>query len=209
MLMDSKIIAFCIAAFVLIVTPGPNFLYVLTRGATQGRRAGLIAACGLGAGVLIHTTLAAVGIAAIIRSSYLAFRAIKYGGSAYLVYLGITALRVPPPSAEDAPVTPDGDARVFWQSIVASMTNPKTILFFLSFLPQFVSGPVHDATRQMLVLGAIYMALTVAVYGTVAHFSGAVNRWLRAGHARAARLRWATATGFVGLGIWAALPERR
>src|SRR3954470_10133708 len=136
--MGAQLIAFAIAAVVLIATPGPNFLYVLTRAATQGRRAGLVAACGLGAGVLIHTTLAALGVAAVIRSSYVLFRVIKYGGSLYLIYLGIRALRSAPDGT--GAVRPNGDsgARVFWQSIVTSMTNPKTILFFLSFLPQFV-----------------------------------------------------------------------
>jgi threonine/homoserine/homoserine lactone efflux protein len=202
--MDAKIIPFCIAAFVLILTPGPNFLYVLTRGATQGRRAGVIAACGLGAGVLIHTVLATLGVAAVIRSSYFAFRVIKYGGSAYLIYLGVTALREPPAALGPRQAIHEADTRIFGQSIVASMTNPKTILFFLSFLPQFVSGPLREASRQMLVLGGIYMTLTVVVYGTVAYCSGYASRWLRA-----PRLRWMTATSFVGLGVWAALPDRR
>jgi threonine/homoserine/homoserine lactone efflux protein len=207
--MVSRLIPFCVAAFVLIVTPGPNFLYILTRGATQGRRAGVIAACGLGAGVLIHTGLATLGVAAVIQSSYIAFRAIKYAGSVYLIYLGIMALREPPAALAGRQAIHETDARIFWQSIVASLTNPKTILFFLSFLPQFVSGPLGEASRQMLVLGGIYMMLTVAVYGTVAHFSGGASRWLRAGKTRAAPLRWLTATSFVGLGVWSALPERR
>jgi threonine/homoserine/homoserine lactone efflux protein len=207
--MSLTLIPFCIAAFVLIVTPGPNFVYVLSRGATEGRRAGFIAACGLGAGVLIHTTLAAVGIAAIVRSSYVAFRLIKYGGSLYLIYLGIMAAREKPTQAASQPVVRATDSRVFSQSIVASLTNPKTMLFFLSFLPQFVSGPLRDASRQVLALGAIYMTLTVLVYSAVAYGSAAASRWLGAGGTRTAPLRWVSATGFVGLGIWAALPDRR
>jgi len=207
--MSSHLIPFCLAAFVLIVTPGPNFLYVLTRGATQGRRAGAIAACGLGAGVAIHTALATLGVAAVVRSSYLAFRLIKYGGSAYLIYLGVTALREQPAAIGSSQAGGTTDGRIFWQSIVASMTNPKTILFFLSFLPQFVSGPVRDASRQMLALGGIYMTLTIAVYGVVAHCSGAASRWLSGAAPRAARLRRMKATSFIGLGVWAALPERR
>jgi len=100
--MPVNLIVFCVAAFLLILTPGPNFFYVLTRGAAQGRRAGLVAACGLGAGVLIHTTLATIGVTAVVRSSYVAFRVIKYGGSLYLVYLGVRALR-DRPAADDSP----------------------------------------------------------------------------------------------------------
>jgi threonine/homoserine/homoserine lactone efflux protein len=207
--MGLNLVAFCVAAFVLIVTPGPNFFYILTRGATQGRRAGVIGALGLGAGVLIHTTLATLGVAAIVRSSYLAFRLIKYGGSLYLVYLGITALREGPQASGERSAIAEPDGRVFWQSIVASMTNPKTILFFLSFLPQFVTGPARAVPGQMLMLGGIYMFLTVTVYVAVAYVSGRMSGWLRESRTRAKRLRWVTATSFVGLGVWAALPDRR
>jgi threonine/homoserine/homoserine lactone efflux protein len=207
--MTADLLLFCATALILIVTPGPNFFYVLTRAATQGRRAGLVAACGLGAGVLIHTTLAAVGISAVVRSSYVAFRVIKYGGSLYLIYLGVRALRAPVSGIGTLRPGTDSSARVFWQSIVASMTNPKTILFFLSFLPQFVRGPIQDASRQMTVLGALYMLLTVLVYGTLACFAGGATRWLRASRTGPARLRWATGTSFIGLGVWAALPDRR
>jgi threonine/homoserine/homoserine lactone efflux protein len=204
-----NLVGFCVAAFVLIVTPGPNFFYILTRGATQGRRAGVIGALGLGAGVLIHTSLATLGVAAIVRSSYLAFRLIKYGGSLYLLYLGFAALRERPPVADERTAIAEPDGRVFWQSVVASMTNPKTILFFLSFLPQFVTGSARAAPGQMLLLGGIYMFLTVTVYSAVAHASGRVSRWLRESRTRAKRLRWVTATSFLGLGVWAALPDRR
>jgi threonine/homoserine/homoserine lactone efflux protein len=207
--MGMNLVGFCVAAFVLIVTPGPNFFYILTRGATQGRRAGVIGALGLGAGVLIHTSLATLGVAAIVRSSYLAFRLIKYGGSLYLLYLGFAALRERPPAADERTAIAEPDGRVFWQSVVASMTNPKTILFFLSFLPQFVTGSARAVPGQMLLLGGIYMFLTVTVYSAVAHVSGRVSRWLRESRTRAKRLRWVTATSFLGLGVWAALPDRR
>src|SRR4051794_7412692 len=119
--MGAQLIAFAIAAVVLIATPGSNFFYVLTRGATQGRRAGLVAACGLGAGVLIHTALAALGVAAVVRSSYLAFRTIKFCGSAYLIYLGIRAFRDRPIAPRHSRPASETDARIFLQSIVASL----------------------------------------------------------------------------------------
>jgi threonine/homoserine/homoserine lactone efflux protein len=207
--MRSQLLLFGFAAFVLIVTPGPNFLYILTRGATEGRRAGLVAAAGLGAGVLIHTALAALGIAALVRSSYVAFRVVKYGGSLYLVYLGIRALRDRPYVPADRRAVPERARHVFGQSIVASMTNPKTILFFLSFLPQFVNPQAGDPARQMLLLGTIYMLLTLIVYGLLGYYAGIAGRWLRTRDALASRMRWLTATSFIGLGVWAALPDRR
>ena len=205
----SDLILFCLAAGLLIVTPGPNFLYILTRGATQGRRTGLVAASGLGAGVLMHTALATLGIAALVRSSYLAFSIVKYGGSLYLVYLGVMALRGRPAVLDNTRHVHDTDYRVFWQSIVASMTNPKTTLFFLSFLPQFVHAAAGDAARQMLLLGTIYMLLTLIIYGVIGYFAGGVGRWLRTREAFASRLHWFTATSFIGLGAWTALPDRR
>ena len=207
--MGLRLLPFCLTALVLIATPGPNFFYILTRCAGEGRRAGFIAACGLGAGVVIHTALATLGVAAVVRSSYLAFRVIKYGGSLYLVYLGVAAWRERSPARESGRADHQTDGRIFWQSIVASMTNPKTILFFLSFLPQFVVGPASDASRQMLVLGGIYMSLTVTVYGAVAYCSGRVSRWLRDSRRGVARLRHLTGASFIGLGVWAALPDRR
>jgi threonine/homoserine/homoserine lactone efflux protein len=90
---SSQLIVFCFTAVVLILTPGPNFVYILTRGTTQGRRAALFAVLGLGCGVMIHTMLASIGISALIRSSYLLFQIIKYGGSLYLIYLGLQTLR--------------------------------------------------------------------------------------------------------------------
>ena len=207
--MSANLVLFCFAALVLIVTPGPNFLYILTCGVTQGRRAGLVAASGLGVGVLMHTALATLGVAALIRSSYVAFRVIKYGGSLYLVYLGVSALRSRPHVLVDRREAPEKAHRILWQSIVASMTNPKTILFFLSFLPQFVTATAGDAGRQMLLLGTIYMLLTLLVYGLVGYYAGSAGRWLRTRETVASRMRWLTATSFIGLGVWAALPDRR
>src|ERR1700730_11099749 len=91
--MSPDLLVFSLAAGVLIVTPGPNFLYVLTRGATQGRRAGLLAALGLGAGVMLHTMLAVIGCSALIRSSYVVFQIIRFAGCFYLIYLGVIAVR--------------------------------------------------------------------------------------------------------------------
>jgi len=104
---------------------------------------------------------------------------------------------------------PERAHRIFWQSILTSMTNPKTILFFLSFLPQFVTAPAGDAARQMLLLGTIYMLLTLVVYGLVGYYAASAGRWLRTRDTVASRLRWLTATSFIGLGVWAALPDRR
>jgi threonine/homoserine/homoserine lactone efflux protein len=207
-----RLLAFCITAGVLILTPGPNFVYVLTRGTTQGRRAAGLSAIGLAAGVLIHTTLACIGISTLIRSSYVAFQILKYAGSLYLIFLGLKTLRngqALTSRLSGTSATPPTNARILLQSIIASLTNPKTMLFFLSFLPQFVTAASLNITSQLFLLGSIYMVLTLIIYGMLAYASGSIGRWLGARTATASRLRWITGSSFIGLGIWAAIPDRR
>ena len=206
---STQLSLFCIMACVLILTPGPNFIYVLTRGTTEGRRAAVMAAVGLGCGVALHTTLAGIGVSALLRSSYLAFQIVKYGGSLYLIYLGVKTLTGHNQPLAAAPQISTRNQTIIWQSIVASMTNPKTILFFLSFLPQFVNTNTTSVTPQLLLLGSIYMLLTVIIYGTIAYFAGGIGRWLRTSTVIASRLRWITGSSFIGLGVWAALPDHR
>jgi threonine/homoserine/homoserine lactone efflux protein len=203
----THLIAFSAIACVVLATPGPNFVYILTRGATQCRRAAFMAAVGLGCGALIHTMLAAAGISALVRSSYVVFQLVKYGGSAYLIILGVCVIasRAPLIRAE-APTARNG--QIVWQSIVASMTNPKTILFFLSFLPQFVA-PGSAVASQLLVFGGLYALLTVIVYSAVGGLAGVIGLALRSQPIVASRLRWIAGGSFVGLGVWAALPARR
>jgi threonine/homoserine/homoserine lactone efflux protein len=203
------LLAFCVTASILILTPGPNFIYVLTRGTTQGRHAALLSAVGLGMGVLIHTILACIGVSTLIRSSYLAFQILKYAGSLYLLSVGLKTLRareVPGPGLSQRPAA---NSHILSQSVIASLTNPKTMLFFLSFLPQFVTDTSSSISAQLVLLGGIYMLLTVLIYGTLAYFSGSIGQWLQVHTARASRLRWITGSSFIGLGIWAALPDHR
>jgi threonine/homoserine/homoserine lactone efflux protein len=207
---NTQLSLFCLTASILILTPGPNFLYVLTRGITQGRRPALMAALGLGCGVMLHTTLAAIGVAALVRTTYLAFQIIKYSGSCYLIYLGVKTL-----TDHDRPpliATPLGATRnraIIGQSIAASMGNPKTILFFLSFLPQFLNAAAPSAAPQLLLLGGIYMLLTVLLYGMIGYFAGGIGRWLQRQPCVASRLRRLTGGCFIGLGAWAAIPDSR
>ncbi|HET8670539.1 MAG TPA: LysE family translocator, partial [Candidatus Saccharimonadales bacterium] len=193
----------------LILTPGPNFIYVLTRGTTQGRSAALLSVIGLGVGVLVHTTLACIGVSTLIRSSYLAFQILKYAGSLYLIFIGLKTLQKRGTPASDFSQKSMVKTRILSQSIIASLTNPKTMLFFLSFLPQFVTQTSSNISVQLFLLGGIYMLLTILIYGTLAYLSGRIGQWLQSHTAKASRLNWITASSFIGLGIWAFLPDRR
>jgi threonine/homoserine/homoserine lactone efflux protein len=205
----STLLIFTTTAFLLILAPGPNFVYILTRGTSQGRRAALISALGLGCGVALHTLAATAGLSALLRSSVGAFLAVKYLGAAYLVYIGVKTWRDHGALALDQRATVARPWQLVTQSITASITNPKTALFFLTFLPQFVAPGAGAPAAQMLTLGAIYMLLTVLVYGLVGLGAGAVGRWLRRSPLAALRARRAAGLTFICLGLWAALPERR
>lgn len=198
---------FLVASALLTVAPGPDIIYVLTRGVSQGRKAGIAAALGFASGCVFHTVLAAVGIAALIRSSALAFDLVRYAGAAYLVWIGIQALR----HRSSFSVGAAGEARtlatIYKQSVIGNMLNPKVTLFFLAFLPQFVNAPAGHVGLQMALLGAIFMLNTIVIFGAVAIFAGWIGAWMRRKPAIGERLNVFAGLTFVALGIRVALPD--
>lgn len=150
----------------LFLIPGPAVLLVLTRTVHGGRKAGILTGLGIATGDFIHTLGAAVGLSALLMTSALAFNAVKYIGAAYLVYLGIRALREKQASTHLPTVAPVSASKAFFQAIPAEVLNPKTALFFLAFLPQFVR-PEHGSTfLQFTTLGLIFVAMS-ALYTTL------------------------------------------
>ena len=198
---------FLIASALLTIAPGPDIVYVLTRGITQGRRAGFAAALGFATGVIFHTALAAFGIAALIRSSEFAFSIVRYAGAAYLIYLGIRTLM----SGSAFQLGKDGSSIALWtvyqQSVIGNVLNPKVTLFFLSFLPQFINVKAGHVEMQMVLLGALFMLQTVLIFGTIAFFSGAIGDKLRTNSTVANRLNVFAGVIFIALGLRVAWPE--
>jgi threonine/homoserine/homoserine lactone efflux protein len=199
---------FLVASALLTIAPGPDIVYVLTRGITQGRKAGFAAALGFATGVIFHTALAALGIAALIRSSEIAFSLVRYAGAAYLIYIGVRAVM-----SKSAFALETGDDKralrtIYMQSVVGNVLNPKVTLFFLSFLPQFVNTAAGHLETQMLLLGAIFMVQTVVIFGAVALFSGFIGDWLKRKPVIGDRLNLFAGLTFIGLGIRVALPDR-
>ena len=195
---------FLVASALLTIAPGPDIVYVLTRGITQGRRAGFAAACGFATGVIFHTALAALGIAALIRSSAWAFSLVRYAGAAYLIYLGIGMLigRGTLQWGQDPSAADNMALRtVYKQSVIGNALNPKVTLFFLSFLPQFINVNAAHVELQMLLLGVLFMLQTVLIFGAVAFFSGVIGDKLRANSAIASRLNVIAGGIFIVLGI--------
>ena len=170
---------FLATSIAITMAPGPDNLQVLARGISQGRAAGLVAALGFAAGIAFHMTLAALGVAALLRSSPLAFQAIKLAGAAYLVWIGIKALRSQG-LATAHERAPQPLMTVFRQSVLGNLLNPKVTLFFVVFLPQFVqTGGIQSVTVQMLELGALFMLQTLVVFSLFGVCAGMIGGWLR------------------------------
>jgi threonine/homoserine/homoserine lactone efflux protein len=157
MLGTQDLALFVLSALLLNVTPGPDTLYIVGRSSTQGLKAGVVAALGIGAGTMVHITAAGLGISAILSASATAFAALKLAGAAYLVYVGISLLlsRAGDPQAAPAP----GHAAlqsVFLQGFWTNVLNPKVALFFLAFLPQFVGAEAPSKILALLFLGLVF-----------------------------------------------------
>jgi threonine/homoserine/homoserine lactone efflux protein len=200
----STFLVFALASLALVIAPGPNLVYIVTRSLSQGRRAGLMSSLGVEAGTLVHITAAAVGLSQLVATSALAFSVVKYAGAAYLLYLGLRALRRREGLDLSAAARPLRLPRVFRDGIVVNVLNPKVALFFLAFLPQFIDPARGTATTQILALGVVFfgIALTVDVlYATVA---GALSGWLRRRPAHLRRQRFVVGGVYLGLGISAA-----
>lgn len=150
----------------LFLIPGPAVLLIVSRTAQSGRKAGVMAGLGIATGDLIHTLFAAVGLSAILMTSALAFNFVKFAGVAYLLYLGIRAILEKPADPQLPKVSPVTNLTSYSQAILIEVLNPKTALFFLSFLPQFVHPEQDPSFYQFLVLGLIFVLLS-AIYTTI------------------------------------------
>jgi threonine/homoserine/homoserine lactone efflux protein len=200
----STLALFCSAALVLLIIPGPSVLFIVTRSVEHGRRAGLVSVLGTHAGSLVHVAAAAFGLSTLIVSSALAFSAVKYLGAAYLIWLGIRRWRAGDRRLLDGVGSSAASGHVFRQALLVSALNPKTAIFFLAFLPQFVAIERGAVTVQVLVLGLVFIALGLVSDGTYALAASALGRVLRRSR-RARRVeRYVSTSVYLGLGATAA-----
>jgi threonine/homoserine/homoserine lactone efflux protein len=155
------LLLFAGSAATLVLIPGPNLIYIVTRSVESGRRAGLASVLGVETGTMIHVAAAAFGLSALLASSAVAFEVVKYAGVAYLVYLGVRALRSG--GAPETRIAPAGMRRTVAEGVLVNVLNPKVSLFFLAFLPQFVDPEKGSAATQILVLGLVFMAIAATL----------------------------------------------
>jgi threonine/homoserine/homoserine lactone efflux protein len=199
---------FLCSALVLAVTPGPAVLYLVARSVDQGRRAGLVSCLGVFTACLVHVGAATLGLSAVLASSALLFSLVKYAGAAYLLWLGVTTL-LRQEEPQDRRPEPASLAKVWTDGFVVNLLNPKTTLFFLAFLPQFVEPALGHVTGQVLVLGLSFalIALTTDVAWALA--AGTLGEKVRA-HAGFRRLQKYLSGGlYLVLGAFAALVTRK
>lgn len=205
---DPLLLAFLAATVVLAVTPGPGVVYIVARTLAQGRGAGLASVAGVALGNLGNAVAASLGLAALFALSSLAFTVVKLAGAAYLVWLGVHALRSAPAPVAGGVPAPAPRARLFRDGFLVALLNPKTALFFAAFLPQFIDAAASPAAQTLLLSGLFVLiaALTDSAYVLLAAVVAPALR--AAGGGSAARLgRWASGLVYIGLGVWAALAE--
>ncbi len=205
MISTETLVLFCVTAFALIITPGPNQIYIIARSTSQGRRVGFLSVLGVESGTLVHVIAASLGLSALLASSALAFGVVKYAGAAYLIYLGIRTWLSDSDTPERAAPELDSGARVLVQGMLTNVLNPKVALFFLAFLPQFVNVSRGHVAEQMLILGAVFTLMGLGVDLVVAFLASSAGDWLRRKPAARRVQKWVTGGVYISLGLGTAL----
>jgi threonine/homoserine/homoserine lactone efflux protein len=201
----ASLVLFAVAALALLLVPGPAVIYVVARSLQHGRRAGLASALGIHVGTLVHIAAATVGLSALIVSSAVAFTVVKIAGAVYLVGLGVWTLVSRQPETDVALGGEQNLRRAFAQGIVVNVLNPKTALFFLAFLPQFVDPDASHPAVQIAVLGILFALLGLVTDSLWALAAGTTRGLLGRSRRLVRTQRYVTGTVYVGLGVATAL----
>jgi len=197
---------FLVAALVLLITPGPAVFYIVARSVQQGSLAGIVSAVGVVTGGFIHVLAGTVGLSALVLSSPIAFTTVKYFGALNLVYLGFRAFLGKDQSGDpNLQLRPRQLGRVYRDGLLVNLFNPKTILFFIAFLPQFVDSTRGNPGMQFLLLGTIMVSMGLATDSIYAAMAGRASQWLRKTGSRLSYHRWFAGTVYLGLGIFTLL----
>ena len=204
------LIAFALVAFGMVLTPGTNMIYLVSRSIAQGPRAGLISLAGVGIGFLFYMFCAAFGITALLLAVPFAYDALRLAGAAYLVWLAWNALRPggrSPFQVRDLPVDPP--RRLFAMGLLTNLLNPKAALLYLSLLPQFIDPAAGHVLMQSLVLGAMQIVISLSINALIAIMAGSIAVFLTARPAWAVAQRWLMGTVLSGLALRMAFESRR
>ena len=197
----TTLLIFLGASLVVLVTPGPAVLYIVARSIDQGRLAGVVSTLGVAAGSCVHSAAAALGISALLASSAVAFNVVKLIGAAYLIYLGVRKFLVADPLESEIVVEHKRLRQIFVQGVIVNVFNPKTALFFLAFLPQFVDVSKGHVALQIILLGVIFALLGILSDGTYAVAAGSFGQWLKSHTGVLRAQRYFAGSVFIALGV--------
>lgn len=197
----TNLLAFAVASALLIVIPGPSVLFVLGRSISLGRRGGLLSVLGNALGMLPAIAAVALGVGAIVSESVVVFTIVKIAGAAYLVFLGVQAIRHRKARAlPDASTAPRSTFRLLAEGFVVGVTNPKTVAFFVAVLPQFVDHDAGAIPLQLAELGLVFFGMALIMDGTWALLAGTARNWFARSPKRVERLGAAGGVMMIGLG---------
>lgn len=203
----SQLPVFFATSVLLALSPGPDNLFVMAQSVQNGRTAGLLVTLGLATGLVVHTLAVALGLAALVQSSSIAFTLLKFAGAAYLLYLAVKAFRSGP-GGQTGEVVPPDRAKLYRRGIIMNISNPKVSLFFLAFLPQFADPGRGPVVPQLLLLGLVFIAATLLVFGLLSLFAGGAGERLRRSERARTVINRVAGTVFTALALKLVLAER-
>lgn len=193
---------FIVSSILIVVIPGQDFLYVTSRGMALGKRAGVVSAAGISAGLLIHTLLAAMGLSIILQASRVAFLIIQFAGAAYLIFLGVQTLRSKDPMIREEEIQVFKPFDIFIQGLVTNVFNPKALIVFVAFLPQFISiNTTEGVAKPLVILGLTLSVIAAIWFSTLGYFAGLVGGWVKRSRHWQNIVRYFSGSILIALGI--------
>ena len=208
MIDTSNFTLFVITSIAVILMPGPAMLFVISNGLTKSSKASIAAALGTTTGVSFHIICAAFGLAVILKTSAVAFAVVKFAGAAYLIYLAIKTLLSKEQIVNDNNEIEKAGNSIFWRGIFINILNPKLPIFFLAFLPQFIDPNLLSATSQTLILGSIFMAMTITIFIGYGLCASTLRQKVLNSPKILKAIKWCFASVFMALGLRLALSEK-
>lgn len=201
--MFEQLIPFLTASILLTISPGPDIVFVLVQGMSKGKKAGIITTLGLASGIIVHTSLVAFGVSAIIKQSETLFLLIKIFGALYLFYLALRIFKSDTGfSLTSNSMIVDSKRALFKQGFIMNVLNPKVTIFFLAFFPGFLWDPEGSTVFQFYVLGLLFMLQTIIIFGLVAILAGKIALFLKKHPSSGEVLKWVQIVVFVGIGVF-------
>ncbi len=208
MLAASEFLLFLATSIAVVLMPGPAMLYVISNGLTRGPGASIAAALGTTAGVSFHLFCAAFGLTLILKTSAMVFTVVKLAGAAYLIFLAVKTVLSKKEMIDPIGASTITGKSIFWQGIFINILNPKLSIFFLAFLPQFIDPTAASTTAQTLVLGGIFMVLTIIIFIAYGLFASLLRRKVLGRPRILKAIKWCFASVFMALGLKLVLSEK-